>query len=295
MTEQRTTTEERTAESAEERTAESAEERTAESAPAPRLETESLAPVGRHVLLESTPGAVHTRAVKEAWERLGFHVTAVNGADTPEPPDVYCVVALGNEALGSRASASLRRAHVARVLEGMARRGDGRAVLVTDAGPHVHDDAEPECAAERAADHAWWQHLAKRCATQGVLANTVRVGYAPFLGHELTAEAEGELLRHLVTRRPVTTYENEGEPPPSREELERLSLPFTEDKIPSDSELRVAQAQLVGWLEGLFHGIQATLFAQQMEARQQLEELRQRGLPPGGDGAGAPARPGTYL
>ncbi|MFE6398416.1 SDR family NAD(P)-dependent oxidoreductase [Streptomyces alboflavus] len=207
MTEQRTTTEERTAESAEERTAESAEERTAESAPAPRLETESLAPVGRHVLLESTPGAVHTRAVKEAWERLGFHVTAVNGADTPEPPDVYCVVALGNEALGSRASASLRRAHVARVLEGMARRGDGRAVLVTDAGPHVHDDAEPECAAERAADHAWWQHLAKRCATQGVLANTVRVGYAPFLGHELTAEAEGELLRHLVTRRPVTPPE----------------------------------------------------------------------------------------
>jgi hypothetical protein len=63
------------------------------------------------------------------------------------------------------------------------------------------------------------------------------------------------------------------------EELERLSLPFAED-LPSESELRVAQAQLVGWLEGLFHGIQTTLFAQQMAARAQLEQMR-RALPPG--------------
>jgi hypothetical protein len=64
------------------------------------------------------------------------------------------------------------------------------------------------------------------------------------------------------------------------EELERLSLPFAEDEIPSEAELRVAQAQLVGWLEGLFHGIQTTLFAQQMAARSQLEQMR-RALPPG--------------
>jgi Bacterial proteasome activator len=64
------------------------------------------------------------------------------------------------------------------------------------------------------------------------------------------------------------------------EELERLSLPFTEHETPSESELRVAQAQLVGWLEGLFHGIQTTLFAQQMAARAQLEQMR-RALPPG--------------
>ncbi|HEU0213336.1 MAG TPA: bacterial proteasome activator family protein [Jiangellaceae bacterium] len=64
------------------------------------------------------------------------------------------------------------------------------------------------------------------------------------------------------------------------EELERLTLPFTEDNVPTDSELRVAQAQLVGWLEGLFHGIQTTLFAQQMAARAQLEQMR-RALPPG--------------
>jgi hypothetical protein len=64
------------------------------------------------------------------------------------------------------------------------------------------------------------------------------------------------------------------------EELERLSLPFDDDSVPSEAELRVAQAQLVGWLEGLFHGIQTTLFAQQMAARAQLEQMR-RALPPG--------------
>ena len=74
-------------------------------------------------------------------------------------------------------------------------------------------------------------------------------------------------------------------------ELERLSLPFADDEIPSEAELRIAQAQLVGWLEGLFHGIQTALFAQQMAARAQLEEMRRRGLPPGED---RPAG-GTYL
>jgi Protein of unknown function (DUF2587) len=64
------------------------------------------------------------------------------------------------------------------------------------------------------------------------------------------------------------------------DELERLSLPFAEDEVPSEAEIRVAQAQLVGWLEGLFHGIQTTLFAQQMAARAQLEQMR-RALPPG--------------
>jgi hypothetical protein len=66
-------------------------------------------------------------------------------------------------------------------------------------------------------------------------------------------------------------------------ELDRLALPFESDE-PSDAELRIAQAQLVGWLEGLFHGIQATLFAQQMSSRAQLENMRGRGLPPGQDG-----------
>ncbi|MBY6367663.1 bacterial proteasome activator family protein [Rhodococcoides corynebacterioides] len=73
----------------------------------------------------------------------------------------------------------------------------------------------------------------------------------------------------------------QGLAPELREELERLALPFGEDAVPSDAELRIAQAQLVGWLEGLFHGIQTALFAQQMAARAQLEQMRQGALPPG--------------
>lgn len=109
--------------------------------------------------------------------------------------------------------------------------------------------------------------------------------------------------------------------PDLREELDRLTLPFTEAEHPTDAELRVAKAQLVGWLEGLFHGIQATLFAQQMAARQQLDDMRHQlgsgdgpqvmmpGLPrapggpgmPGGPGRGGDGsgesdeRPGVYL
>ena len=73
-------------------------------------------------------------------------------------------------------------------------------------------------------------------------------------------------------------------------ELARMAIPFSAD-VPSESELRVAQAQLVGWLEGLFHGIQASLFAQQAAAAAQLEKMRDRSLNPG---ASEP-RAGTYL
>jgi hypothetical protein len=73
----------------------------------------------------------------------------------------------------------------------------------------------------------------------------------------------------------------DGLAPELRDELSRLSLPFSEDTVPSEAELRIAQAQLVGWLEGLFHGIQTALFAQQMAARTQLEQMR-RALPGGG-------------
>lgn len=74
------------------------------------------------------------------------------------------------------------------------------------------------------------------------------------------------------------------------EELRRITLPFAEDATPSDAELRIAQAQLVGWLEGLFHGIQTALFAQQMAARAQLEQMR-RALPAGALGPGGPGGP----
>ena len=61
-----------------------------------------------------------------------------------------------------------------------------------------------------------------------------------------------------------------------------------DSETPSEPELRVAQAQLVGWLEGLFHGIQATLVAQQVAARAQLDEMRQRSLPRAAPEAGLP-------
>lgn len=78
--------------------------------------------------------------------------------------------------------------------------------------------------------------------------------------------------------------------PDLQEELRSLALPLRDGDAPTDAELRVAKAQLVGWLEGLFHGIQATLFAQQMAARQQLEQMRQ--LPQADN---RDPRPGTYL
>ena len=90
--------------------------------------------------------------------------------------------------------------------------------------------------------------------------------------------------------------------PDLQEELKSLALPFQDGVVPSESEIRVAKAQLVGWLEGLFHGIQATLFAQQLAARQQLEQMRQ--LPPGAalppelrqpSQQPADQHPGTYL
>jgi len=119
-------------------------------------------------------------------------------------------------------------------------------------------------------------------------------------------EASRQRLREIHHRSIVEL--EDGLAPELRDELERLSLPFGEGAPPSEGELRIAQAQLVGWLEGLFHGIQAALVAQQMAARVQLEQMRTGraalppgpGVPPGmpgmpvqpGDGSG---RTGQYL
>jgi hypothetical protein len=93
-------------------------------------------------------------------------------------------------------------------------------------------------------------------------------------------------LRHILSTS-VDELEK-GLAPELRDELNKLATPFDDDATPSDAELRIAQAQLVGWLEGLFQGIQTALFAQQMAARAQLEQMR-RGLPPGaGAGQGLP-------
>ncbi|AGZ46775.1 hypothetical protein AFR_42605 [Actinoplanes friuliensis DSM 7358] len=95
-------------------------------------------------------------------------------------------------------------------------------------------------------------------------------------------EASRTRLRE-IHQRSIKELED-GLAPELQEELERLSLPFEGETPPSESELRIAQAQLVGWLEGLFHGIQAALVAQQMAARLQLEQMR-------GGNAGRPALP----
>lgn len=105
-------------------------------------------------------------------------------------------------------------------------------------------------------------------------------------------DASRQRLREIHQRSIVEL--EDGLAPELREELQRLSLPFSEEATPSEGELRIAQAQLVGWLEGLFHGIQAALVAQQMAARLQLEQMRAGGrqaLPMGPGGAGL--TPGT--
>jgi hypothetical protein len=86
----------------------------------------------------------------------------------------------------------------------------------------------------------------------------------------------------------------DGLSPDLRAELERISLPLSETEIPSDAELRIAQAQLVGWLEGLFHGLQAALMAQQVAARSQLEQMRGRALS-GPQEQHGPGPSGPYL
>jgi hypothetical protein len=97
-----------------------------------------------------------------------------------------------------------------------------------------------------------------------------------------------------IHRRSIAELE-QGLAPELIEELDRIVLPFT-DQAPSDAELRIAQAQLVGWLEGLFHGIQTALFAQQMAAQAQLQQMRAlpAGHPAHPDHAGRPGAPGTH-
>jgi len=111
----------------------------------------------------------------------------------------------------------------------------------------------------------------------GQPAKVMRIGsMIKQLLEEVKAAPLDEKARARLTeihRRSIDELET-GLAPELVSELDRLSLPFEQGSTPSDAELRMAQAQLVGWLEGLFHGIQATLVAQQMAARMQLEQMR---------------------
>ena len=132
-------------------------------------------------------------------------------------------------------------------------------------------------------------------------AKVMRIGS---MVKQLLEEVRGSSLDEASRERLAEIYDrsimelSEALSPDLQDELNSLALPFGEREVPSESELRIAKAQLVGWLEGLFHGIQATLMAQQFAARQQLQEMRQL---PGGQmmppqpGEQSQDRPGTYL
>lgn len=128
-------------------------------------------------------------------------------------------------------------------------------------------------------------------------AKVMRIGS---MVRQLLEEVRSTTLDEPSRERLAEIYErsiveiSEALSPDLAQELHVLALPFKDGEIPTEGELRVAKAQLVGWLEGLFHGIQATLFAQQIAARQQIEQMRQ--IPPQQQpGAGVQGPGGTYL
>lgn len=143
---------------------------------------------------------------------------------------------------------------------------DGRPVGTVAVDPDAEDSAEIEGDPSRLVEQP---------------AKVMRIGsMIKQLLEEVRAAPLDEAGRNRlkeIHKRSIDELED-GLAPELRDELERLSLPFTEDAVPSEPELRIAQAQLVGWLEGLFHGMQAALVAQQMAARAQLEQMR-RGVP----------------
>ena len=153
-----------------------------------------------------------------------------------------------------------------------------RVVVVTQDGmgvaPHSEDDEAPTNPADLVEQPAKVMRIGSMIKQ---LLEEVRNAPLDEAGRVRLAEIHRRSIEEL----------KDGLAPELTEELERIALPFGE-QAPTDAELRIAQAQLVGWLEGLFHGIQTALFAQQMAAQAQLAEMR-RALPPGHTGpAGAP-------
>ena len=159
--------------------------------------------------------------------------------------------------------------------------------------PEVLDAAVP--AAEGASDDAAGEEERTESIEQP--AKLLRIGS---MVKQLLEEVRQAPLDEASRGRLREIYEQsirelaDGLSPDLAAELDRVSIPFDSD-TPSDAELRIAHAQLVGWLEGLFHGIQATLVAQQVAARAQLDEMRQRSITGGGGPDPSAGRPGTYL
>ena len=163
-----------------------------------------------------------------------------------------------------------------------------RVVVVTPDGMGVaqHDDTPPDETRERSTNPADLVEQPAKVMRIGSMVKQLldEVRSAPL-------DEKGRARLAEIHQRSITELED-GLAPELVEELERITLPFS-DESPSDAELRIAQAQLVGWLEGLFHGIQTALVAQQMAAQAQLQQMRQ--LPPGsshqGMSSGVPGMP----
>lgn len=159
----------------------------------------SLTAYGSTAVVLGSPGAPGYDVVVDTLTGAGTKVTSVT-SDTE--PDICVAVLTGADVLNSQASAdNLPRDQIETIAARMAERGAGRMVLVTDADGGTHTGAEPPEVAARASDLAWWKHLAARVASNGVVANQIRVGLAPFLTHELGPVRTGAVLQHLSLRR----------------------------------------------------------------------------------------------
>ena len=160
---------------------------------------------------------------------------------------------------------------------------DGRPVGTVQIDPSQHDDG-------RSGDGEDPSRLIEQPAKVMRIGSMIKQLLEEVKSAPLDEKARQRLTE--IHRRSILELES-GLAPELIEELDRLALPFEEGQIPSDAELRMAQAQLVGWLEGLFHGIQAALVAQQMATRMQLEQMRtgRPALPVGP--SGIPGMPGS--
>ena len=159
---------------------------------------------------------------------------------------------------------------------------DGQPIDATNSPTTTNDDELTSDEAPQANPAALVQQPAKVMRIGTMIKQLLdEVKAAPL--DDAARQRMGEIYSQSITEL------KDGLAPELVDELERLSLPFTEDATPTEGELRIAQAQLVGWLEGLFHGIQAAIFAQQAAAKAQLDQMRGQpqllpGAAPGGDG-----------
>ena len=190
--------------------------------------------------------------------------------------------------------------------------------MTTEPGPSQNPEGQPQGVAGATEDGRIYVVTPNAMAVEGPPAETVQPAEAQPVRSVTDMVEEpakvmriGNMIRQLLdevkaaplddaSRQRMRTIHRasiselkEGLAPELVDELDRITLPFSDEATPSDAELRIAQAQLVGWLEGLFHGIQTALFAQQMAARVQLEQMRGRPALPQGAPAQAPVVPGA--